>query len=222
MKNIIDEETLKKDLEAKLHRLVHEERLAQHRYTADEHPCALFPPPVIEDDPPGVCSRRMQTGKDQSMASLATLGGGDEQDNFSLGSRGHPNRCKPACRFHRRKGGCREGAACKFCHECIFLEPEATYLGVSLHGAGSSSVAPVPPGAMQRAGASEREYPSVGSFGHPVSCAPPCKYNSKSKGCKDGAACDHCHLCRWKRHGERYAAGGCGHRNPQFKETIFV
>ena len=29
---------------------------------------------------------------------------------------------------------------------------------------------------------------------------PPCKYNSKPKGCKDGLLCDHCHLCRWKRH----------------------
>lgn len=36
---------------------------------------------------------------------------------------------------------------------------------------------------------------------------PACKYNSKSKGCKDGALCDHCHLCRWKRHPSGSGAG---------------
>merc|ERR1719235_1836699 len=43
---------------------------------------------------------------------------------------------------------------------------------------------------------------SVGTVGHPISCAPACKYQYKARhkdrGCKDGAACDHCHLCDWK------------------------
>merc|ERR1719327_1468159 len=34
--------------------------------------------------------------------------------------------------------------------------------------------------------------PSRGSCGHPYNCAPACKYASKKRGCKDGAACDHC------------------------------
>lgn len=38
---------------------------------------------------------------------------------------------------------------------------------------------------------------SVGSRGHPYSCGPACKYESKSRGCKDGAECTHCHLCLW-------------------------
>lgn len=40
--------------------------------------------------------------------------------------------------------------------------------------------------------------PSVGSAGHPQRCAAACKYFQKSKGCKDGEACDRCHLCAWK------------------------
>jgi hypothetical protein len=40
--------------------------------------------------------------------------------------------------------------------------------------------------------------PSVGSIGHPYTCAEPCKYLNKSRGCKDAALCDRCHLCEWK------------------------
>lgn len=39
---------------------------------------------------------------------------------------------------------------------------------------------------------------SVGSAGHPDSCAEACKYARKPRGCKDGASCDHCHFCTWK------------------------
>mmetsp|Transcript_78953 Transcript_78953/g.205240 ORF Transcript_78953/g.205240 Transcript_78953/m.205240 type:complete len:255 (-) Transcript_78953:423-1187(-) len=41
--------------------------------------------------------------------------------------------------------------------------------------------------------------PSKGSVGHPFTCAEFCKYAKKARGCKDGAACDHCHLCTKKR-----------------------
>lgn len=41
--------------------------------------------------------------------------------------------------------------------------------------------------------------PSVGSIGHPYSCADACKYHRKTKGCKDGALCVRCHLCQWIR-----------------------
>eukprot|EP00930_Biecheleria_cincta_P068800 TRINITY_DN5662_c0_g1_i1.p2 TRINITY_DN5662_c0_g1~~TRINITY_DN5662_c0_g1_i1.p2 ORF type:complete len:175 (-),score=23.10 TRINITY_DN5662_c0_g1_i1:81-605(-) len=40
---------------------------------------------------------------------------------------------------------------------------------------------------------------SLGSVGHPYSCNLPCKYANRAKGCKDGHACDHCHLCKWIR-----------------------
>mmetsp|Transcript_23599 Transcript_23599/g.60274 ORF Transcript_23599/g.60274 Transcript_23599/m.60274 type:complete len:277 (-) Transcript_23599:458-1288(-) len=42
--------------------------------------------------------------------------------------------------------------------------------------------------------------PSVGSIGHPFSCAGPCKFLRKGSGCKDGSLCVRCHLCQWKRH----------------------
>jgi hypothetical protein len=45
---------------------------------------------------------------------------------------------------------------------------------------------------------------SVGSAGHPSSCGPACKYHSKSRGCKDGANCSHCHLCFWRAPKERW------------------
>lgn len=41
--------------------------------------------------------------------------------------------------------------------------------------------------------------PSVGSIGHPQSCAVGCKYQHKPAGCKDGKLCSRCHLCRWSR-----------------------
>eukprot|EP00930_Biecheleria_cincta_P087414 TRINITY_DN76648_c0_g1_i1.p1 TRINITY_DN76648_c0_g1~~TRINITY_DN76648_c0_g1_i1.p1 ORF type:complete len:432 (-),score=80.68 TRINITY_DN76648_c0_g1_i1:232-1527(-) len=41
---------------------------------------------------------------------------------------------------------------------------------------------------------------SLGSVGHPHTCAPACKYAMRSKGCKDGPLCSHCHFCRWLRH----------------------
>jgi len=36
---------------------------------------------------------------------------------------------------------------------------------------------------------------SAGSLGHPFHCARRCKFAGKPRGCKDGASCDHCHLC---------------------------
>lgn len=41
--------------------------------------------------------------------------------------------------------------------------------------------------------------PSVGSIGHPYTCADFCKYAKKARGCKDGADCNRCHLCTAKK-----------------------
>jgi len=38
---------------------------------------------------------------------------------------------------------------------------------------------------------------SVGSMGHPDACSQPCKYYKKPRGCRDGLACSHCHICPW-------------------------
>eukprot|EP00931_Biecheleriopsis_adriatica_P085657 TRINITY_DN6038_c0_g1_i1.p1 TRINITY_DN6038_c0_g1~~TRINITY_DN6038_c0_g1_i1.p1 ORF type:complete len:334 (-),score=48.72 TRINITY_DN6038_c0_g1_i1:36-1037(-) len=42
---------------------------------------------------------------------------------------------------------------------------------------------------------------TVGSMGHPFTCAPACKYRQKAKGCKDGVTCPRCHKCRWNKDG---------------------
>lgn len=47
---------------------------------------------------------------------------------------------------------------------------------------------------------------SQGSIGHPESCSEACKYASRARGCKDGADCDRCHLCEWKRPPKKSAA----------------
>jgi len=36
----------------------------------------------------------------------------------TLGSRGHPDGCAGACKYVRRKGGCRNGSSCLDCHLC--------------------------------------------------------------------------------------------------------
>jgi len=36
----------------------------------------------------------------------------------TIGTAGHPISCGPACRYARRKGGCREGPRCLNCHYC--------------------------------------------------------------------------------------------------------
>eukprot|EP00929_Paragymnodinium_shiwhaense_P048606 TRINITY_DN24552_c0_g1_i1.p1 TRINITY_DN24552_c0_g1~~TRINITY_DN24552_c0_g1_i1.p1 ORF type:complete len:543 (+),score=100.68 TRINITY_DN24552_c0_g1_i1:139-1767(+) len=38
----------------------------------------------------------------------------------SIGSRGHPRTCATACRFFRRKAGCRDGENCPNCHMCYW------------------------------------------------------------------------------------------------------
>ncbi|CAE8587037.1 unnamed protein product [Polarella glacialis] len=40
---------------------------------------------------------------------------------------------------------------------------------------------------------------SLGSLGHPDTCATGCKWAMKPRGCKDGSQFDHCHLCEWRR-----------------------
>jgi hypothetical protein len=49
---------------------------------------------------------------------------------------------------------------------------------------------------------------SLGSVGHPLTCSEACKYVSKPRGCKDGASCDRCHLCKWNRYGPPKRAAG--------------
>lgn len=47
---------------------------------------------------------------------------------------------------------------------------------------------------------------SIGSVGHPHSCALPCKFSRGGRVCKDGTACRRCHLCAWTRSEQRNVA----------------
>lgn len=63
--------------------------------------------------------------------------------------------------------------------------------------------APLAP-AKERSIAAAKDEPkkqtvSRGSVGHPYACAEACKYAMKARGCKDGADCNRCHLCTWKK-----------------------
>eukprot|EP00929_Paragymnodinium_shiwhaense_P015565 TRINITY_DN123676_c0_g1_i1.p1 TRINITY_DN123676_c0_g1~~TRINITY_DN123676_c0_g1_i1.p1 ORF type:complete len:229 (+),score=22.37 TRINITY_DN123676_c0_g1_i1:90-776(+) len=44
---------------------------------------------------------------------------------------------------------------------------------------------------------------SLGSAGHPWSCALPCKFVMRTRSCKDGVQCTRCHLCKWTKGSER-------------------
>eukprot|EP00405_Crypthecodinium_cohnii_P015062 CAMPEP_0206461906 /NCGR_PEP_ID=MMETSP0324_2-20121206/25647_1 /ASSEMBLY_ACC=CAM_ASM_000836 /TAXON_ID=2866 /ORGANISM="Crypthecodinium cohnii, Strain Seligo" /LENGTH=192 /DNA_ID=CAMNT_0053933931 /DNA_START=72 /DNA_END=650 /DNA_ORIENTATION=+ len=55
---------------------------------------------------------------------------------------------------------------------------------------------------------SPEDCPSVGSLGHPHSCAEGCKYQQRRGTCKDGRLCVRCHLCAWKRPPRRHKRGG--------------
>mmetsp|Transcript_122485 Transcript_122485/g.391660 ORF Transcript_122485/g.391660 Transcript_122485/m.391660 type:complete len:181 (-) Transcript_122485:1162-1704(-) len=43
----------------------------------------------------------------------------------SAGSVGHPETCREACQYVKRKGGCKEGAACTRCHLCFWQRPDS-------------------------------------------------------------------------------------------------
>lgn len=59
---------------------------------------------------------------------------------------------------------------------------------------------PSPPAAATPASAEAEPLESIGSAGHPYTCAEACKYAKKPRGCKDGAACARCHQCGWHRY----------------------
>ncbi|CAE8634762.1 unnamed protein product [Polarella glacialis] len=44
--------------------------------------------------------------------------------------------------------------------------------------------------------AAVRDWPTLGSVGHPSACKSACPFKTRRKGCKDGRNCPHCHICR--------------------------
>eukprot|EP00931_Biecheleriopsis_adriatica_P001234 TRINITY_DN10151_c0_g1_i1.p1 TRINITY_DN10151_c0_g1~~TRINITY_DN10151_c0_g1_i1.p1 ORF type:complete len:290 (+),score=50.29 TRINITY_DN10151_c0_g1_i1:82-951(+) len=216
------------DLRSKLARLVAQEKTA----TAVMTNAAQVSPPMLPSmlppgPPPALCLTELLSPlADEEVLDPFVIGGGlaaqtellpprpvevdipvrEVNAPASAGSRGHPLKCRAACKYLRRKGGCREGAACTFCHECRFLRAsntcDADAKGKAARPPTEAESAPIATLATAADFAPTAVCPTVGSFGHPFACAPPCKYNCKPRGCKDGRFCDRCHLCRWNRQSE--------------------
>ncbi|CAE7395831.1 pkaR [Symbiodinium sp. CCMP2592] len=145
---------------------------------------------------------------------------------ISKGSMGHPFSCAAACRYVRRKGGCRDGADCLDCHEC-FWSKASTKDSASRNSdqaqaeeavrarpvvvatkedltndsdiLGDSKVSTAGMVGFEAPELEMQQGMNPGSLGHPYSCGPACKYALKSRGCKDGDMCTRCHLCHWTR-----------------------
>jgi hypothetical protein len=129
-------------------------------------------------DPQVFCQPCDKVSPPQPVCSNVNAGG-NQENVVSIGSRGHPHTCERACKYVWKLRGCRDGANCAHCHLC---RPQKNKQ--------ARENEPTKPGAPP---------PSVGSIGHPHSCAHACKYNGKKAGCKDGHLCNRCHLCRWSR-----------------------
>lgn len=131
------------------------------------------PPPGL----PHPASKETRAG--EAALTVGTHGGSKESSEIirSIGSVGHPTSCGAPCRYVKRKGGCRNGQACRECHLCQWHRERAN----------KADKAPV-------------SIPlSIGTKGHPHSCGPPCRYVKRKTGCRDGADCRNCHQCWWQR-----------------------
>eukprot|EP00443_Scrippsiella_acuminata_P004367 CAMPEP_0115190454 /NCGR_PEP_ID=MMETSP0270-20121206/12033_1 /TAXON_ID=71861 /ORGANISM="Scrippsiella trochoidea, Strain CCMP3099" /LENGTH=285 /DNA_ID=CAMNT_0002603665 /DNA_START=53 /DNA_END=910 /DNA_ORIENTATION=- len=76
-------------------------------------------------------------------------------------------------------------------------------------------VRPIKTATVQKAselGAPSTKVPlvSLGSVGHPKTCAEACKFVLKGRGCKDGAACSRCHQCEWRRYPAKKGSAAAG------------
>jgi len=135
--------------------------------------------------------------------------------HLSLGSIGHPHSCAAACRYVKRKGGCRDGTRCPNCHLCFWRrdQEKAKEQEVPAPPATASSNSEASKGAAvlsSAASSSVSTLISVGTQGHPYSCAAPCRYVRRKMGCRNGAACPNCHACLWTRELQS-APAGVGH-----------
>eukprot|EP00429_Kryptoperidinium_foliaceum_P000603 CAMPEP_0176012736 /NCGR_PEP_ID=MMETSP0120_2-20121206/5949_1 /TAXON_ID=160619 /ORGANISM="Kryptoperidinium foliaceum, Strain CCMP 1326" /LENGTH=326 /DNA_ID=CAMNT_0017345631 /DNA_START=56 /DNA_END=1036 /DNA_ORIENTATION=- len=95
-----------------------------------------------------------------------------DQAIVSVGTKGHPHSCGEACRYARRKSGCRDGANCKNCHACLwqrrpskhgFDTASVTEEGDDDRNAGPTPLMHVAPKPQAPLGASEKTEP--GFFG---------------------------------------------------------
>lgn len=132
-------------------------------------------PPVVTDLVCGVCDERAvpNLGVEDQHLEGGTV-------HLSVGSVGHPYTCAAACRYVKRKGGCRDGSKCQHCHLCFWSRPAEKNAGDDAAQIGGAVV-------------------SIGTRGHPHNCGAACKYARRKGGCRDGANCVNCHACLWQR-----------------------
>lgn len=130
---------------------------------------------------------------------------GFNQAISSTGSLGHPDCCQKPCKYLWKKRGCRDGALCSHCHLCP--RKGTKVMNPPWQERANTQTLPSKGNVAQPRSVTEV---SVGSLGHPLSCAHPCKYNCKKSGCKDGRLCDRCHLCRWDRSTDRERKNNTG------------
>jgi hypothetical protein len=116
----------------------------------------------------------------------------------SLGSLGHPYTCANACKYVKRKTGCRDGSACPHCHLCFWrhrARPSGLKgLCVEAYSGKGDALAE-----KEEEQARIQTRKSAGSVGHPHNCAEACKYFNRKGGCRNGTACTKCHMCEWRR-----------------------
>lgn len=122
---------------------------------------------------------------------------------LSLGSIGHPHSCTGACRYVKRKGGCRDGLRCTQCHLCFWRRDECgTTVRKEEEPPKEVAVAEVRDGhnLVPAGGCDQIEIQiSRGTQGHPRTCATACRYVRRKTGCRNGPACPNCHACLWTR-----------------------
>mmetsp|Transcript_23390 Transcript_23390/g.42252 ORF Transcript_23390/g.42252 Transcript_23390/m.42252 type:complete len:258 (-) Transcript_23390:103-876(-) len=119
-----------------------------------------------------------------------------EQENWSVGTTGHPFTCAKACRYVKRKGGCKNGADCPDCHACFWCRDKTD----------DATETESRPDVLLETTAHVLLF-SVGTIGHPHTCGAACKYRRRKGGCRDGARCVSCHLCNWRRDGLKTLVG---------------
>lgn len=149
-----------------------------------------YPPvPMPAVSPPGLNLTRLcgaySRPNDCSPVSVSDVDGLraelDATVRLSVGSVGHPHACSEACRYVKRKNGCRDGDKCRKCHLCFWRRQDDE---VDDKGAGPHA---------------EAAELSLGTVGHPHRCGEPCKYVRRKGGCRDGPMCRNCHSCLWQR-----------------------
>eukprot|EP00930_Biecheleria_cincta_P070814 TRINITY_DN58416_c0_g1_i1.p1 TRINITY_DN58416_c0_g1~~TRINITY_DN58416_c0_g1_i1.p1 ORF type:complete len:516 (+),score=52.57 TRINITY_DN58416_c0_g1_i1:63-1610(+) len=132
--------------------------------------------------PPTLC---MQAKKLNQVASLGTLG--------------HPLSCAPPCKYVKRQGGCREGVNCTQCHECFWTRQPNPRSPQNLASTCADMSREASKPEISETQPTSSLIISVGTQGHPYSCAPACKYLKRKNGCTQGLACTQCHACTWHR-----------------------